>query len=56
MGVLGYVRGVAGALDERFGRAPMTSLLFLVGGVVIVVVIVAVLIWVAMSRDRDPRE
>ncbi len=36
--------------------APMTSLLFLVGGAILVVVIVGVLIWVAMSRDRDPRE
>ena len=34
----------------------MSSLLFLVGGAILVVVIVAVLMWVVMSRDRDRRE
>lgn len=34
----------------------MSSLLFLVGGAILVAVIVAVLIWVVMSRDRDRRE
>jgi nitrogen fixation-related uncharacterized protein len=34
----------------------MSSLLFLVGGAILVVVIVAVLMWVFMSRDRDRRE
>jgi hypothetical protein len=33
-----------------------SGLLLLVGGAILVAVIVAVLIWVAMSRDRDPRE
>ena len=33
-----------------------SGLVILVGGAMLVVVIVAVLIWVAMSRDRDPRE
>ena len=32
------------------------SFLFIIGGAILIVVIVAVLIWVAMSRDRDPRE
>lgn len=34
----------------------MSSLLFLVGGAILVAVIVAVLMWVVMSRDRDRRE
>ncbi len=44
--------GSAGA-EGWSGKRPRV---ILVGGAILVVVIVAVLIWVAMNRDRDPRE
>jgi hypothetical protein len=32
------------------------SMLLVIGGAVLIIVMVGVLLWVYMSRDRDPRE